>query len=734
MSIRDALIALKSNIPGPWNEAAIERRISAGVRSISPDIKRPARRRQSRPLFISQLYEFYTWNYATRACVDAIKNDGSKNGHIWEPVKGVTVTPAQEGIRDQCERLLTDPNPEMTESDLIAAMLQELLLVADSYNEVAYSNLTDKVTREIIGRTPSELWPISSPTMWILPKDETGRLPKPPLTAYQQLKSDGSTVDFTADEILHISEGNLTGRLYGNPRLLSVLILVATQHQGILHNLNTFAGERVPKAMVGVGNVSDEDLERLIHEAEKQAYENPQGVMFLASQALSYLKLIESNRDMEFMELMKFVERCVCAIYRVPPVAIGISEAGGAGIIVGRSQTSKYWDNIEGLLREIQERFNKFFRERYGLIAFKLRLLSGRPEINLEEAQIEDLRIKNGSLTVNEVRERRGLKPVPWGDEPPMAAAPLALSHDPDQPGFTSAGYTLWPGRVQKADTAPGRMHESALADDVAERIKKRTRSRIGGSWLRARADMLKILDEWDVITKADEQITTVEQLQAELDKVLEKWEAEAVGIMADGNADAYADSRIGMIQDLEVEGEVVQFGTVDEDRLRAIHDEFAVRPIRTYRGEQRKIIEDAVAAAYASDAVSTTEIRAQIEESFQAFAREETWKLDRIVRTSVHNANTQARVQALEDSGIQEGRLLTKRDGRVRDEHRRYHNKVISLDLARDILSDINCRCRFVKAVKQPKGVPSPEQLAAAIAENGGPARQRAREVLGAS
>ena len=140
----------------------------------------------------------------------------------------------------------------MTEHDLWVATGKDILIAGDSFTEVVYKTLyteNEIGQKVILGKTPQELWPIASQTMRIIPDDQTGRLPDPPLEAYKQDDVNSVGPSFTSDQIIHISEGNVTGRLYGIPRLLSALVLIATQTMSLRYNLKTFTGQKVPKAM-----------------------------------------------------------------------------------------------------------------------------------------------------------------------------------------------------------------------------------------------------------------------------------------------------------------------------------------------------------------------------------------------------------------------------------------------------------------------------------------------------
>lgn len=762
-------------------------------------------------------------NYVVRACTDVISSDVSMNGHIWEPIEGEEVTPGQRALVDYIDDLLARPNPQTTEHDLVEGLALDLLIGADAYLEVVYDIIRNAETMEEIERRPSQFWNIDGSTMFIIPEDATGRLPDPPAAAYQQQVPAGME-DFTRNEVIHISDGDVSGRFYGTPRLLSAVLLIGTMQKALKYNYMTFRGQRYPKSLVSVGQLLQPgDIDRITAQMEQQAQENPNGIGIIDSPDLKSLRLIDSNRDMEFMAMTKYIERSICAVFRVPPIKIGISETGGAGIVVGHTQMVTYWDNVEGLQRQIAESLNQFFYDHLGLRAWKLKFKSGRPPLYNEQAVIEDLRIKNGSMTINEARIEHGLDPVPWGDAPP-ATAPVAFSLDDegaqsaesvsrgqrviwknvapierpsklpaifdmirnaDESGVSGTGKVLegivfedgstvihwcvkdqpnsttyfesfeafcaihidqhptnkteiiWRNKSIRKDVAPGRMQDSPLVDPEAQTVQQKTRSRLAGSWMRARARLLEVLDERLASQKGlhvqkQDPVLTETDLAALLDDVLATWQTEADEVLAEGNADAYADGRSQIRESLEVQDQTTPFGKQDAESLQAINQAFAREPIHSFRAEQSQLIQQTIAQAYSQGDVDLFQIRSQIEQQTSQFTDKETWMLDRIARTSVHQANSEAKVRALNDSGINEVKFISSRDGRVRRTHRDADRRgVIPLQEAQRLLREINCRCQIVKPTRRPETVPSPDVLAQAILEEGVDARTAARASL---
>jgi SPP1 gp7 family putative phage head morphogenesis protein len=711
-------------------------------------------------LTVQELYEIAETNYTVSTVLDAVTADRTKEGWEWkqedlgQDEQGQALEPdeAQKEKKDRAEKLMRQPNPQMTGKDLLKSVNYDLEVSADSFIEVVYGKLINSETGVVVGREPAQLWPVPAGTMFIMPVDETGRLPtREEGYAYCQKISGRTVAQWYVDEIIHVRANNQQARLYGRPKLLSVATMIGLQTSALGYNIKVFTGQKIPKQIVSL-NASVDDIDRMLDQAEEKINDSPHNVPFIAGgQGAQVLKLMDSMRDMEFMSLVKYAERSIMARWRVPPVSIGISEAGGAGIVVGRTQIDKYWDMIEEGNEQISEELSSFFRQEMGLTGYYLHIPSARPE-KLEQAQEDDIRIKQNSLTVNEIRQKMGYDPVDWGDQPfsPMGAqaVPAAFSLSPIQataggsaptfpltgtmPDITSyRGVTSPPAWYSKAVSPARQDHgETIQTDPEAQDETEALAAKLVGRFHEMRRELLELVRRPDIIL-ADAQTSTKatgitqSQLLAEAQQIAAKYAEQMRAESIEPLLDAYLSGKAGAAMDLTSS---VKFSTTDWQQLEALREAYANTGIVSFTQAQVQVIEDSLTQV--ADAPDLTTFRNLVEETMQQNLWREQWKLDRIARTSINRVSNHSRgVQYRDFSGKDDPEVtwITAQDIRVRPSHRALHGKTMALSEAlAEIDRSINCRCRLLRTQSQlPPGVPSSEDLVKDISE----AQQQARD-----
>lgn len=685
--------------------------------------------------------------YAVSTVVDTVVADSAKGPLEWRPYDPKTEpSPESKLAVAKADKLLYRPNHKMTFQDLRKAVRDDLETYSDAYIEVVWDELVDPTSGSVVGRQPGQLWPVPAGEVEICPVDDHGTLPPSSgpekAYAYTQKVKGKIVAQFYADEIIHIQANNINSRLYGTPKLLSVLMIIATQQEAIRYNYKTFSGEKVPRQIVLLDTNADE-LERMLLDTQKRLDEDPKAVEFLAGHSGEVLKLMESMRDMEFMELLKFLERCICARWRLPPVAIGISEAGGAGIIVGETQSEKYWDMIDEGNQQFAESLSSWSQATYGFSDQYISFPSQRPRREKELAELEDVRVRNNTLTVNEARRDRGLPPVAWGDGPfsamnqPATPPGIALFHagQTSSPTTPPGDANISGGVAWHKGVSPARMDHGPIVqlDPVAEKRTVAFAGRLNGLFLEMRRELLKLTKKDNIIVarKAKKaQGISQEALLDEARTIADKY----FKLMDQASKEELLEAYLGCKAETALQTQTFFGGwsKADLDRLSALQTAWAATSIRTFTADQVKVIEESLAQV--ADKPSLTTFRNLVEGALGKNLWEEQWKLDRIARTSLGRVAEHARGQQFRD--------VTKNDDpdvewaspmdppRARPEHMALHRTTMKLSAA---LAEkdraINCRCTINLALKLPEGVPRPDDLVADITAARHEAEALARE-----
>lgn len=123
--------------------------------------------------------------------------------------------------------------------------------------------------------------------------------------------------------------------------------------------------------------------------------------------------------DMDFLKGREQMRQEILAGYQVPPAIVSQIESGNIGGGTGDSQEKSFQFNACDPLRQlIFEKFNyKVVNKGFGITNWRVNTRYGDYRSDDMVAKIQDMNIRNGSVTINEVRAETGKKPVPGGDE-----------------------------------------------------------------------------------------------------------------------------------------------------------------------------------------------------------------------------------------------------------------------------------------------------------------------------
>lgn len=130
--------------------------------------------------------------------------------------------------------------------------------------------------------------------------------------------------------------------------------------------------------------------------------------------------------ELDFLKGLEWVRQEVLSNMQTPPANVAIVESGNIGGGTGDSQQKTFVNNaVKPLERLILEKFNYAIIKRgFKTNQWKLVLHHASYEDDSKTSQIQDLKIRNGSLTVNEARKQADDPPYEgYGDTPVLVAA-----------------------------------------------------------------------------------------------------------------------------------------------------------------------------------------------------------------------------------------------------------------------------------------------------------------------
>lgn len=218
------------------------------------------------------------------------------------------------------------------------------------------------------------------------------------------------------DELIHIYEPvpRAKNSKWGYSIIDAIGLSIALELHGMKHNNNILKENGIdPKGILSFD--PNAGRAHVIQEIERiKNTKNKKGL--LAVIGANYQKTSNTNKDMDFLNLMNYSRDRIITAFGVQPSKIGVRETASLGSGTGESQDKDFKKTLSGKCKIIEGQFNKVLGRNGFTEVFKYN------EIDLEDKQkradIEDKQLRNGTRTINEIRASYGYDPVDWGNVP----------------------------------------------------------------------------------------------------------------------------------------------------------------------------------------------------------------------------------------------------------------------------------------------------------------------------
>lgn len=261
--------------------------------------------------------------------------------------------------------------------------------------------------------------------------DKYGTIPES--RAYIQTGKDGREVYFDKNEILWSVFRELSGSYYGEKPLDTLANAVASDILRTAYNSNFFVNGAEASGVLALKGMGKTELGKFRqfwrdnHKGVKNAHK-----MVAVNVPVEYVRMAITNRDLEFSEYGKELMMKIFAVFAMQPFIMGIVD-GTSGKLNSEQQVQIYKDNaLKPILRKESIAYTKeILHDGFGMTDFMFGFEGIDLADSVKQAEIDRMDIDAGVLTINEVRRRRGLQPVPWGDTP-ISVLPGGNQIDPD--------------------------------------------------------------------------------------------------------------------------------------------------------------------------------------------------------------------------------------------------------------------------------------------------------------
>jgi len=271
--------------------------------------------------------------------------------------------------------------------------------------------------------------------------DQSGRRPMFPDAAYQQVLKGLPAVDYTTKELLYYPQNPRADHVYGYSRVEFIVETVETA-------IERMKGQ---KAFFTHGNLADgffsapdgvqpdqvRQVEQMWNNLVTAGVENRRIAQFLPA-GFAWNPIGAPPLQDTFDE---WLIRLICFVFSTSPTPFLKQQ----GLGHGSAQTDHAAAEAAGLaniMQFVRRLMNRLLAEDFGRPDLEFSWVEDREFDPEKKAQIEDKRLRNGSLTLDEVRDRNGEDPLPDG----LGSKPLI---------YTAAGAQLLDTIVNPPEPEP---------------------------------------------------------------------------------------------------------------------------------------------------------------------------------------------------------------------------------------------------------------------------------------
>lgn len=265
----------------------------------------------------------------------------------------------------------------------------------------------------------AEIYPLPGHEIKIY-RNEDKTIPKAPEPAYVWEDKGVIRAEFTNDELLYISQNpQQTG--YGTSPLEVAAYIITASLYADEYNIDYFKNSNVPPGVLNLGENISEDQREIFQKQWDKEIQGRGGLHKLlitsGSDNLKFIPMrLQSNRDMQMMEYLKWTVAIKCACYGISPQDIGFVLDFHRTTAEVQQKLSKS-RGINTLLNLLASFFNEeIVKTEFGFQDVKFEWQISDQKDDIQQSQVDRLDIDSGVISINERRSKLGKKPIEGGD------------------------------------------------------------------------------------------------------------------------------------------------------------------------------------------------------------------------------------------------------------------------------------------------------------------------------
>lgn len=401
---------------------------------------------------LAQLHQAYMACNWVSASIDLIARTVTAGGlQIVAEADKNGDTPADTPQVVRLRRLLRFTNPREDMVQLLRNTATDLELFGDAYIEVV----------SLLGE-PVALYTLDATTMTVI-ADAHGEV-----SGYIQDVDGVRTARFAPEQVIHISLDAPRGGLYGVSPTQKALLPVTAWLFTMATLKECFRRGDPPRLHVDLAHMSDTDVQRwreqyTVYNLGPKAVGTP-----VLTTGGATVGVLDGRKVTDYLDADRQLRDQIISAFGVPPAKLGIIETGNLGSGSGEAQDKTFRVNtITPVANLILEKLNfHLLQQGFGIEDWHLEF----SEIDFRDSkiveEIRDMRLRNGTYTLNRYRTEIGeptvdggdeatildrLGPTMWDDVPAMSKALIAYRTGP----LTAAGVNGYVPGVPDAELDP---------------------------------------------------------------------------------------------------------------------------------------------------------------------------------------------------------------------------------------------------------------------------------------
>ena len=305
---------------------------------------------------------------------------------------------------EEIQKFFALPDGEHTWAEWLR-MITEDLLVIDAATLYVRPNLGGKIYA---------LEPIDGATIKKV-IDEHGRTPIAPEPAYQQILKGVPAINYTRDELIYKPRNIRTHKIYGYSPVEQVIMTVNIALRRQLHQLSYYTEGNIPEALVSVPKEWNPDQIDQFQRYWDSILEGDLSMRRRLKFIPDGLAYHETKAPPLKDEYDEWLARVVCFAFSIAPTPF-VKQQNRA--TAGTAQEQSLQEGLIPIMEWIKSTIDYVIVKYFDQADIEFTWVEEEATDVLTQTEVQDKKVRNGTMTINESRALDGKEPIEGGDEP----------------------------------------------------------------------------------------------------------------------------------------------------------------------------------------------------------------------------------------------------------------------------------------------------------------------------